>query len=402
MMRYDQTPEAPRNDIYCRRDSIDLPLDYQWDDVCFIFKKQKSDMRPRAFSIQSPMFIPQFIGESPALMPIKFSQIDDGYELMDRRKSSIANESDLFGIRKGTGDPLELARFSIGRRESINPMEFSYDKDGFKRPKEMKNGNEDAQDPNKRQVIDMNQQIRMSPIMQPEDRKDNIRLLTTMNPAVQFSPLQMPIMNQVILAPPYPADGMQWIQPGNFGYPNECVRKGSDCGLPVNDGMIDNMHPGYRYSPFVQPTMFRQTPRQSMTSQIVPANQQDEFRLDAIDPNPLPTSKPVPTPTPPPVLERRVGSLTISERKNKVQKYLEKRKRRIWKKKVSYDCRKKVADKRLRIKGRFVTKEQACAILGTTLDDLAKNELLRNLVTNNDNCSIVTATQNMKIRNIQT
>ena len=36
------------------------------------------------------------------------------------------------------------------------------------------------------------------------------------------------------------------------------------------------------------------------------------------------------------------------------------RKRRIWRKKVSYDCRKKVADGRLRIKGKFVTREQAC------------------------------------------
>ena len=40
------------------------------------------------------------------------------------------------------------------------------------------------------------------------------------------------------------------------------------------------------------------------------------------------------------------------------------RKKRIWKKKVSYDCRKKVADGRLRIKGKFVTREQACEQLG--------------------------------------
>jgi hypothetical protein len=40
------------------------------------------------------------------------------------------------------------------------------------------------------------------------------------------------------------------------------------------------------------------------------------------------------------------------------------RKKRIWRKKVSYDCRKKVADGRLRIKGKFVTREQACEQLG--------------------------------------
>jgi hypothetical protein len=40
-------------------------------------------------------------------------------------------------------------------------------------------------------------------------------------------------------------------------------------------------------------------------------------------------------------------------------KYLEKKKRRIWRKKVNYDCRKKVADGRLRIKGKLVTFDQA-------------------------------------------
>jgi hypothetical protein len=37
---------------------------------------------------------------------------------------------------------------------------------------------------------------------------------------------------------------------------------------------------------------------------------------------------------------------------------------RKWRKKVSYDCRKKVADSRLRIKGKFVTREQVCSRLG--------------------------------------
>lgn len=34
---------------------------------------------------------------------------------------------------------------------------------------------------------------------------------------------------------------------------------------------------------------------------------------------------------------------------------MEKKRSRIWMKKVNYDCRKKVADGRLRIKGKFVT-----------------------------------------------
>lgn len=40
------------------------------------------------------------------------------------------------------------------------------------------------------------------------------------------------------------------------------------------------------------------------------------------------------------------------------------RKKRVWKKKISYDCRKRVADNRLRVKGKFVTKKQACNMLG--------------------------------------
>lgn len=61
----------------------------------------------------------------------------------------------------------------------------------------------------------------------------------------------------------------------------------------------------------------------------------------------------------------KIGTITIEERKQKIKKYLEKRKRRKYCKRISYDCRKRVADNRLRIKGRFVTREQAISILGT-------------------------------------
>ena len=60
---------------------------------------------------------------------------------------------------------------------------------------------------------------------------------------------------------------------------------------------------------------------------------------------------------------RKIGTLTLEERRIKIEKYLEKRKTRSWNKRVNYDCRKKVADNRLRIKGRFVTKEQAFEML---------------------------------------
>jgi hypothetical protein len=56
---------------------------------------------------------------------------------------------------------------------------------------------------------------------------------------------------------------------------------------------------------------------------------------------------------------RTIGGLSFEKRRLKLVKYMEKKKRRVWRKKVNYDCRKKVADGRLRIKGKFVTYEQA-------------------------------------------
>lgn len=55
---------------------------------------------------------------------------------------------------------------------------------------------------------------------------------------------------------------------------------------------------------------------------------------------------------------RRIGTLSVEERKAKVEKYLEKRKQKSWDKKTNYQSRKKVANNRLRVKGRFVTKDQ--------------------------------------------
>lgn len=49
-----------------------------------------------------------------------------------------------------------------------------------------------------------------------------------------------------------------------------------------------------------------------------------------------------------------VGSYTHGERQGKIQRYLEKRRRRVWSKKILYSCRKSFADKRPRIGGRFV------------------------------------------------
>ena len=59
-----------------------------------------------------------------------------------------------------------------------------------------------------------------------------------------------------------------------------------------------------------------------------------------------------------PDLIKKIGPLTTEEREMKIQKYLNKKKRRSYEKKISYLCRKKVADNRIRVKGRFVKKEE--------------------------------------------
>jgi len=96
---------------------------------------------------------------------------------------------------------------------------------------------------------------------------------------------------------------------------------------------------------------------------------------------------------------RKIGLLTIEERQQKLLKYKEKKKRRKWGKKISYDCRKEMAEKRLRIKGRFVTKEQAIKILGSHADEISKNEILQNLIINKEKCSLIPSDKSLKIHN---
>lgn len=77
-----------------------------------------------------------------------------------------------------------------------------------------------------------------------------------------------------------------------------------------------------------------------------------------------PEARPVHMPVIPFVSSKQIGTLTPEERKLKIERYLEKRQKRNFGKKVSYACRKRVADSRIRIKGRFVTKAQAEALKG--------------------------------------
>lgn len=58
----------------------------------------------------------------------------------------------------------------------------------------------------------------------------------------------------------------------------------------------------------------------------------------------------------------RVGIYTPEERLALVRRFHEKRLRRVWSKKIRYDCRKNLADRRVRVKGRFVKAGSAEAI----------------------------------------
>ncbi|CAI5743004.1 unnamed protein product [Peronospora destructor] len=64
-----------------------------------------------------------------------------------------------------------------------------------------------------------------------------------------------------------------------------------------------------------------------------------------------------------------IGSYSPEARRKCIERFLEKRKRRVWAKKVDYDVRKNFANSRLRIKGRFVKKEDEellCQLLSYT------------------------------------
>ena len=55
-----------------------------------------------------------------------------------------------------------------------------------------------------------------------------------------------------------------------------------------------------------------------------------------------------------------------SSRRLKVERYLEKRRSKTWNRKICYNCRQKVAEQRIRIKGKFIKKRRAMELLGLT------------------------------------
>ena len=56
-------------------------------------------------------------------------------------------------------------------------------------------------------------------------------------------------------------------------------------------------------------------------------------------------------------IKRMVGDYSPESRRARIARFMAKRHKRIWTKRVKYDVRKNFADSRLRVKGRFVKKE---------------------------------------------
>lgn len=73
----------------------------------------------------------------------------------------------------------------------------------------------------------------------------------------------------------------------------------------------------------------------------------------------------------------RVGAYTKEERQAIIAKFRAKKMRRVWRKQIKYDCRKRLADTRPRVKGRFVSRkerESQAAAAGKDGDDAGSGD----------------------------
>ena len=151
-------------------------------------------------------------------------------------------------------------------------------------------------------------------------------------------------------------DYSQYLNPRLDLYDNEALSKDFsnlpsffDVDYIDPKNLIQMLHEGINHLP-VEMKNWLQMPYDFMMPQV------DDSKL-CVPPTILENSPNFPS------LHKKIGTLTLEERYRKVKKFLEKRKLRNYKKKISYMCRKKVADNRIRVKGRFVSKTQAETII---------------------------------------
>ena len=70
----------------------------------------------------------------------------------------------------------------------------------------------------------------------------------------------------------------------------------------------------------------------------------------------------------------RIGAYTKQERQIIIERFRAKKKRRVWRKQIKYDCRKRLADTRPRVKGRFVSRKEREAKAATDQSSDAESE----------------------------
>lgn len=330
--------------------------------------------------MQSTTAFPRVIPESLAKPPVT----QDDLYFIPRRIPNLHQRRD---------EELDNRRMPKLRKDSVNPFEQANDSVSFKRPIDIRYEPEIQELSFAREA----QQLQfMSPVMIP----DNAPLMQIENGGefyrgfaptnTTFIPVTAPMINQSGVAQSLPQNAIRYIHPRNFVYSSgyyQVQQNEMESEVPrIAESFKEESQYNYISSLAMQPKPKRNKQQEQ------PLEQQKIEVIIKEEPGSSKGAK---------ATQEKVGTLDISERRKKIQRYLEKRQKRIWQKKISYDCRKKVADKRLRVKGRFVTREQAFDLIGITEENLAKNESLKALIESNKDYSIITRTQDMKIRNIQ-
>lgn len=70
----------------------------------------------------------------------------------------------------------------------------------------------------------------------------------------------------------------------------------------------------------------------------------------------------------------KIGAYTKEQRQQVLERYKQKKMRRVWRKQIKYDCRKRLADTRPRVKGRFVSRKRLREDGGEDHDDTLEGE----------------------------